>query len=195
MSTRYKILDPEGIYFVTMTVVGWIDLFTRKAHKDILIDSLRYCQKHKGSDYLRFCHHEQSFAYDDTGWCGKVPLPDILRDFKKFTSRQLNEAVQEVSESRREWMLHQFKFHARKNKRKHTYQIWQPDNHPFLVYSPKFIWEKLDYMHLNPVKAGLVRQPEHYVYSSASNYLDGTGILDVKIMEMWITEGYLHIGL
>ena len=53
MSTKYKATDPEGIYFVTTTVVGWIDVFTRVEQKNVLIDSLRYCQKYKGLEILR----------------------------------------------------------------------------------------------------------------------------------------------
>jgi len=44
MSEKYKFNNPEGIYFVTSTVVHWIDLFTRKEFKHILIESLKYYQ-------------------------------------------------------------------------------------------------------------------------------------------------------
>ena len=46
-SEKYKFGDPEGMYFVTSTVVGWVDVFTRPELKHIVIDSLRYCQKGK----------------------------------------------------------------------------------------------------------------------------------------------------
>ena len=49
---RYKILDQHRLNFVTLTVVDWIDVFIRKSHKDIIIESLRYCQIEKG---LRVC--------------------------------------------------------------------------------------------------------------------------------------------
>ena len=45
---RYKIEDQNGLYFLTMTIVEWIDLFTRPVYKDIVIESLKYCQKEKG---------------------------------------------------------------------------------------------------------------------------------------------------
>ncbi|MEP2026639.1 hypothetical protein [Reichenbachiella sp.] len=48
MSEKYKFHDPTGIYFVTSTVVHWIDLFTRNEFKHIIVDSLKYCQKEKG---------------------------------------------------------------------------------------------------------------------------------------------------
>jgi len=44
----YKIRNPEGIYFVTFAVVEWVDVFTRREYKDILVESLKYCQDQKG---------------------------------------------------------------------------------------------------------------------------------------------------
>jgi len=48
MSDKYKIYEADKAYFITMTVVGWIDLFTRKNHKLVIVNSLKYCQKEKG---------------------------------------------------------------------------------------------------------------------------------------------------
>ena len=51
--SRYKIHDPSGMYYMTMSVVGWIDIFSRQRYRDIVIDSLKYCQKEKGLILLR----------------------------------------------------------------------------------------------------------------------------------------------
>ena len=48
ISRKYKIRDQDKLYFVTFTILEWIDLFTRKVYRDILLDSIRYCQKNKG---------------------------------------------------------------------------------------------------------------------------------------------------
>ena len=48
MSEKYKITEQERAYFVTLTIAGWIDLFTRKEIKCIVIDSIKYCQQNKG---------------------------------------------------------------------------------------------------------------------------------------------------
>ncbi len=47
------------------------------------------------------------------------------------------------------------------------------------MYSNKFIKQKVDYIHNNPVKAGLVDKPEEYLFSSARNYADMDGVIDV----------------
>ena len=44
MSTKYKFTDKEGIYFTTFTVAGWVDVFTRDTYREILLDSIRFCQ-------------------------------------------------------------------------------------------------------------------------------------------------------
>ena len=48
MSNKYKFHNPDGIYFVSFSVVGWIDVFIRPIYKHILLESLKYCQKEKG---------------------------------------------------------------------------------------------------------------------------------------------------
>lgn len=44
----YIIHDQQAIYYMTFTVVGWIDVFSRQQYRDIIIESLKYCQAHKG---------------------------------------------------------------------------------------------------------------------------------------------------
>jgi putative transposase len=55
MSDKYKITEKDRPYFITMTVVGWIDVFTRKNHKLVIVDSLKYCQEHKGLEIYGWC--------------------------------------------------------------------------------------------------------------------------------------------
>ena len=88
-------------------------------------------------------------------------LSDTLRDFKKFTSKAIIKAVQEEAESRREWMLELFRYFGKRNSDNREFQVWQQDNHPVALWSLPVIWQKLNYIHLNPVRAGWVAQPEH----------------------------------
>ena len=48
MSTKYKFVDKQGYYFITATVAGWTDLFTRELYRDIVLDSIRFCQANQG---------------------------------------------------------------------------------------------------------------------------------------------------
>src|SRR5690606_27567996 len=104
-------------------------------------------------------------------------LSDLIRDFKKFTARAILNEIQTFPESRQEWMLERFKKAAETHSRNKKFQFWQYGNHAIEVSTLRFLWSKLDYIHLNPVRAGIVAQATAYIYSSASNYSGNMGIL------------------
>ncbi len=176
----HKITNQNGIHFLTMTVVGWIDVFTRSQYCDILKESLEFCQKEKGlviNAYVIMSNHLHLIAYANEGF----RLSDIIRDFKKFTSKQLIKAIKNnKQESRREWMLQLFKEYGNKNKNNDSYQFWIQDNKPTELISPKWIRRRLGYVHLNPVRAGIVDNAEDYVRSSARQYAGKEGWLRVQ---------------
>jgi REP element-mobilizing transposase RayT len=123
----------------------------------------------------------------------QIPLSDILRDFKKFTSKTILYEIEHGGyESRREWMLHRFTYRGHNPSGNRQYQFWQSDNHPIILYTLPVIAQKIGYIHANPVKEGWVEQAEHYLYSSASNYAIGTGIFEVGVVDLpmsWV--GYV----
>lgn len=179
----HQIINQNALYFLTFTVVGWVDVFSRKQYKDILIDSLKYCQRSKGLviyAYVIMSNHVHLIVNSP----GKN-LSSIIRDFKKFTSYKIIQSIIEnPKESRSEWMLRLFKYYANFNKNNTKYQFWQQHNKPTELFSPKWINQKINYMHMNPVKSGIVDLPEQYIYSSARNYLRVEGILDVKVIDI-----------
>lgn len=91
-----------------------------------------------------------------------------------------------------EWLTYLFGYFARGTQRNRTFQFWQTDNHPIELWSPKVIEQKLAYIHWNPVNAKIVSSPAHYLYSSASNYFEGTGILAVTVIPSLSEIGYLR---
>ena len=112
-------------------------------------------------------------------------LSGVLRDFKKFTSKQIIQAIIEnEQESRKEWMLRIFSETGQENSRNTNYQFWQQDNQPQELYSSAFIFQKINYIHNNPVAAGIVERPEHYLYSSAKDYFftRKCGLLDLVFL-------------
>ena len=90
------------------------------------------------------------------------------------------ETIAECAESRRVWMLRLLALSAFQNKRNEKYQFWKQDNHPELLYSSRFIDEKVNYIHENPVKAGFVSRAEDYEYSSARAYAGKDCVLEVS---------------
>ena len=176
----YKIRDQHGMYYLTFTVIDWIDVFTRKCYRDMLLDSLEYCQKEKGlaiHAYVIMSNHVHCILSSKTG-----KLSDTIRDFKSHTSKQIINAIQEDTESRREWMLDLFESKGLKNIRNKTYQFWQQSNHPIELHTNHFTDQKLDYIHNNPVVAGWVEKPEEYIYSSAKNYAGEMGLIEVELI-------------
>lgn len=185
MSRNYKFHNPEGLYFVSFAVVNWLDVFTRNEYKDVLLESLSYCQREKGMEICAWCimtnHVHLVFRITDGG---KPQL--VLGDFKRFTSKKLVKMIRNnPRESRREYLLEQFKKAAKTSSNVKEYQFWRHDNRPIELWSNKVIKEKVDYIHKNPVAAGLVFYPEDYVYSSAVDYSGRQGLLkDVSVFRL-----------
>ncbi|PIF63313.1 transposase [Flavobacterium sp. 11] len=178
MKEGYIIRDQTLPYYITATVVDWIDIFTRQTYRDSIIESLDYCIKNKGMimyGYVIMSNHIHLIIQSEDG-----KLSDLIRDFKKFTAKNILDKIQAVPESRKEWMLERFKLAAEKHTRNKNYQFWQYGNHAEEIYTNKFMWSKLDYIHLNPVRAGLVEKASHYIYSSASNYINDSGLLKIE---------------
>jgi REP element-mobilizing transposase RayT len=167
MSRSYKFHDPEGTYFITFATVEWVDVFTRRAYKDILIDSLQHCQEKKGLllyAWVIMSNHVHLIAAAAEGHT----IPDILRDLKKYTASRILKDIQENSqESRRHWMLPIFAKAGADNPNNTHYQFWRQDNRPIQLVSAAVIEQKLQYLHNNPVVEGYVETPEEYMYSSA----------------------------
>jgi len=175
----YVIGDQQAIYYLTFTVCGWIDIFTRQSYRDILIESFKYCQQQKGLHlhaYVIMSNHVHLIASVDDGFT----LSGFIGDCKKFTSKKILYEIENSGiESRKEWMLHQFKYYASRHSRNDTFQLWEHNNHPIELSSPAFTQQKIDYIHQNPVRAGLLCRAEDYIYSSASNYAGIDQIIDV----------------
>lgn len=172
----YQIRDQEASYFLTFQIVGWLDIFTRKCYRDIVVDSFIYCQKEKGLEihgWVIMSNHIHSILSSKTG-----KLSNTIRDFKRHTSKQIIESIRTENKSRREWLLHQFKYFASKHKRNQIYQVWTHENHPVEMHGELFD-QRLDYIHNNPVKAGIVWNPEDYQYSSAIDYSGGKGLIGI----------------
>jgi len=179
-SEGYKIRNQSKPHFLTFTVVDWIDVFTRQRFKDNIIDSLNYCITNKGMivyGYVIMSNHIHIIIQSEEG-----ELSNLIRDFKKHTAKEILKSIKEKPESRREWMLERFSKATDSHSRNKTYQFWKYGNHPEEIYSKKFMWSKLDYIHLNPVRSGHVAKASDYLYSSAVNYTEGNGKVQIAML-------------
>jgi putative transposase len=170
MSRKYKIRDQDKLYFVTFTVIHWLDIFVRREYRDIFLDSLRYCQKNKG---LEVCAYVimSSHVHMIIGRNSDPGLDGIIRDIKRYTAVAIINAIkQNPKESRRELFIWMFERAGKRYSHNKKYQFWQQHNHPIELNTNEMIQQRLDYIHNNPVEAGIVLSPEDYLYSSALNY-------------------------
>ena len=182
MSRKYKIRDQSKLYFVSFATVNWIDLFIRSEYNEIVLESLRYCQKEKGLEIYGWCIMS-SHVHLIIGTIGK-PMQDILRDFKSHTSRKLKEEIDEhPSESRREWIKWMMQRAGLKNGNNNNWQLWQQHNQPIELSTNEMMEQKLDYIHNNPLVAGFVSEPFHWKYSSAIDYSGGKGLIEICFVD------------
>ena len=171
MGFAYHIKNQSGVHFVTFTVHQWADVFTRSAYTDILIESLKFCQKEKGLTIYAWvimsnhCHLIISAKNDN--------LSDVIRDFKKFTSKAIYHAIEtNPIESRKDWLLKVLKYEDR-------IWFWEEGYHGEEIFSQTFFETKLNYIHFNPVRAGIVEKEEEYLNSSAGDFY---GIREGKLI-------------
>lgn len=105
---------------------------------------------------------------------------ELLRDYKKFTSKKVIKNIENnPQESRKEWLLYMFKRAGQKKSNVNTYQFWQHHNKPIELWSDKVIKQKIDYIHHNPIKSGFVTSPIDWKYSSARNFQDDHSVLKI----------------
>jgi len=123
MSEKYKIIDSSQPHFITITIIDWVDVFTRYNYSELIIESLNFCHKTKGLKIHAFVimsSHIHLIASSN-----QIPLEEIIRDFKKHTSREIIKLIKEINESRREWLLNKFSYAADRIKRGKNYKVWQ----------------------------------------------------------------------
>ena len=114
---RYIIIDQNACYFLTITVVDWVDVY-----KQITVDSLNFCVEKKGLTVFGWClmtHHLHLIAEAKEGY----KLSHTIRDFKKFTATSVLKAIEDEPESRKDWMLYRFEYAGKFMKRIEKYHF------------------------------------------------------------------------
>ena len=182
MARKYAIRNQEEFYFVTFTVVYWLDVFIREEYRNIFLDSLRYCQKEKGLLIGAYCIMS-SHVHLAIGTTGTNKLEDIIRDLKSYTARHIRKYMQNnPQESRKEWMLWMMEKAGKKKSNNKDFQFWQQHNHPIELNTIEITKQRVDYIHNNPVEAAFVDKPSDWVCSSARDYEDRRGLIDINFL-------------
>lgn len=162
------------LFYITSVTYGRLQLFKRPSFVIPLYDSLnfyRYKLGFKLIGYVIMPDHIHLLIWPRN----EEVIADFMSDFKTFTAKRI---VREAEvEGKQEWLQH-FKVAGAKTERGEN-KVWQDSYWEVELFSEKFVRQKLNYIHLNPVRAGLVSAPEDYLYSSYRNY---------QFNETWLVE-------
>ena len=162
MGFAYTIKDQGAVYFVTFTVHQWADVFTRSTYVDELLANLRYCQEYKGLEifaWVVMSNHVHLIVR-----AKNENLSDVIRDFKKYTAKSIYRLIESnPKESRKDWLMKVLSYEGK-------IWFWEEGYHGEEVLSVAFYESKVNYIHLNPVRADLVEKEEDYINSSAGDF-------------------------
>ncbi|MFZ2968406.1 MAG: transposase [Sulfuricurvum sp.] len=171
--SRYKIVEPMHPHFITCTILHWIPIFTRMETVQIVLESLKYLQKSdnlKIYAYVILENHLHLIASSD----------DISKSMQKFKSFTAKEILHYLQQQNAKTILDQLAFYKKAHKTETFYQLWQEGIHPKRIQDEVMMIERINYIHQNPLKRGYVDEAKHWRYSSARDYEDIEGLLEVE---------------
>ena len=174
MRSRYKVIQ-EGIYFITSSVIGWINIFRKNHYREIILNELKYrrdSEQIKLYGYVIMPNHIHLIL-------SSKKLSNLMRSFKSHIARNI---VDNLIMEKNKDVLNKIMLLKKKSKMQSDYQLWQEGFHPKLIISEKEFQQKLNYIHDNPVKSELVGESQMWKYSSYSNYFGGDILLEIDML-------------
>ena len=162
MSTRHQYYNQDNLFFVTTTIKDWINIFDIETYKKILIDTLTFCIEKYSVDLIAYVimpNHIHFILF----FKEKTKLSDFMRDFKKYSSRQIRLELQKDNNIN---ILELIRF----QKGEQLYKVWQDGFDAKIIRGNDMLITKIEYIHNNPVRKGLVENAEEWEDSSAGFY-------------------------
>jgi putative transposase len=158
MRTRYK-APIEGTYFVTSTIVKWKKLFAKDSFANIIIEELKFRKEKKQIELYGYVIMPEHFHLI----ISSESIPKVMRSIKSYTAKKI---IEKLKEEKRFSILTDLKKSKSEFKLQSEYQVWQEGFHPKMILGSEEFEQKMNYMHNNPVKRGLVESPGDWKYSS-----------------------------
>jgi REP element-mobilizing transposase RayT len=177
--------NQQACHYLTFNTADWVDIFIRPSYKQIIANTLNEFIADKRLTVYAWClmsNHLHLMVQAKDG----VGLSLIERDFKKITTNRLLENIEMSSDLRRDWMRERFALLSNNLKKIEKFTLWQNCSNPAFVdfKQPVKVREQLAHIHDNPVRDRIVEMAEHYVYSSARDYIGEKGLVNVKVIDM-----------
>ncbi len=171
--SRYKIYEPTHPHFVTCTILHWLPIFTRIQSAQIIFDTIEFLQNKDNLKIYAYVilenHLHMVLSSDD--------LHKTMQSFKQYTAKQI---LKLLKQENAKTILDQLMFYKKANHTNKTYQVWEEGYQPKLIQDDKTMVQKINYIHQNPVKRGYVDEAWHWRYSSARDYEDMLGLVEVE---------------
>lgn len=171
--SRYKIYEPTHPHFVTCTILHWLPIFTRKESVQIVIDCLKFLQEKddlKLYAYVILENHLHMVVQSND-------LQKSMQSFKQYTAKQILEMLKKGNVTT---ILDQLAFYKKAHHKEKTYQVWEEGYQPKIMQTDAMMISKIKYIHENPVKRGYVDEAIHWRYSSARDYEDMDGLIEIE---------------
>lgn len=226
----FTVFPEDTIFFVTTTVIDWIDVFTRDEYKRVIAESLDYCRRKKGLCIYGWVLMTNHLHMIVSHKIDNEHLAKVIGDFKKFTAKKVIKAIiDNPQESRKRWLLEHFKERninenhdascsrsnintgeyvpvkersnrelsedysyvtdkdSNENETDH-YHLWQRGYDSYCITNIRHLRQKMDYLHANPVRAGIVDNPMYYCYCSYPNYCGKKGLFEIDNLDLGLTN-------
>jgi putative transposase len=174
----------DACYFLTLNIVDKIDLFVRPAYKQVITDALNHFIRTQGLHLYSWClmssHLHLVLRTGDgaaPGW--------FERDFKRYTTLALLKTIEMEMDLRRDWILQRFEEYGKSFRRLEKYHLWHNCCSPLRIGNdqPRLLMDRIAHVQENPVREGIVDQPEAYLFSSARDYAGIRGLVAVKVVQ------------
>lgn len=171
MGTRFRYLyESSNCFFITTTINDWLELLIDEKYFKQLDESINFvCKKYKADiiAYVWMKNHIHFIIFFNE----EIKLPELMRDFKKYTGRYIRVLIQDDN---RLVVLEKLVY----NRRTQVFKVWRDRYDAVMINSANVLYTKIEYIHNNPVRKGYVSQACDWKYSSAGYYIDGkmTGV-------------------
>lgn len=166
MRSNYKILNSDYPYYITSTIVDWLNIFTEEKYFKILFENFIFYQEQFKIDFIAYVimsnHFHAIFKCRE--------LEKAIKSIKSYTARLI---LQELATDKKSSILEDLRKKKLNHKTESKHPVWQEGYHPQEITNNLILKQKAEYIHYNPVRKGLVSNPEDWKYSSASFYLKG----------------------
>ena len=159
---------------MTNTIVAWLPVFSQPAFAEQILESWRFVQRKRNMTLQAFVIMENHLH-----WIAAGPqLSKRVGEFKSFTAITI---VKMMKQMKYDTLLQELKSYKLRHKTDQEHQLWQEGSHPQMIENDDMMWQKIEYIHNNPLRRGYVDDPIHWRYSSARSYAGQAGLMDVCV--------------